>query len=201
MWLIFLQIWWLLLLFFPQNSQVCVICTGFFCGHSAKICHKKDSSWGCHQSHLYQKQNKSMNCFLSNAWWAKVPLSCQLEFGAVSGKARSMQAYVQCWVGTCFGRYCKKWTGSHFQNWTRIRSFQKELNHLCVEYELKSRKKSFFFKWLELRVDRRLIDSQPLVLIWVTKNWIEIGSEFWNGNQIPIPFTCNVKLRQFLVMF
>jgi hypothetical protein len=42
---------------------------------------------------------------------------------------------------------------------TRSRSFQKELNLLCAEYELKLRKNTLFLKWLELRVDSRLIDS------------------------------------------
>jgi len=31
---------------------------------------------------------------------------------------------------------------------TRIRSFKKELNHLCAEYELNSRKKTLFLKFV-----------------------------------------------------
>ncbi len=77
-----------------------------------------------------------------------MPLSCQLEFGAVSGKARSMEALVQCWVGTALVDIARNELGliCRTETRTRIRSFQKELNHLCAECELKSRKKTLFLK-------------------------------------------------------
>jgi len=56
-----------------------------------------------------------------------VPLSCQLEFGAafakvfsVSGKARSVEAYVQCWVGTCVAIYAGSNSDLEEPNWNWV---------------------------------------------------------------------------------
>jgi hypothetical protein len=202
--------------FFPPKNSLCTIFTGFYCDHTAKICHRKDTGWGCHQSCVYRKQNKTMNCFLSNPWWAKVPLSCQLEFGAafakvfsVWGKARSMEAYVQCWVGTCFAKYAGSNSDLQERNWNRVwfsklklelnQIFSQRTEHLCVELELESRYKFLKKKWFQSRVNWRLINRNHQF----TVNWIEIGCDFlnWNQHQIPNSIYAGTKIETVLIYF
>jgi hypothetical protein len=216
MWLFFsLKIWWLLVLSFPQKTAFVQFALIFIVTTLPKFA-TKNTGWSCPKTYVYQKQNKTMNCFLSNAWWAKVPLSCQLEFWAafakvfsVWGKARSMEAYVQCWVGTCFAKYAGSNSDLQEPNWNWVwfsklklelnRIFSKRTGPFMCRIGTRIKIQGFEKKWFESRVNQRLIIRNHQFCCGLLRTGLKLGLTFWIGTNtnFPIVFMHEPKLRQF----
>ncbi len=140
MWLFFpLKIWWLLLLSFPQKTAFVQFALVFIVTTLPKFATKKTRVQAVTRLMYTKNKTKQWTVFSampdeqkchSHVNW-NLELLLQKVF-SVWGKARSMEAYVQCWVGTYFVKYAG--SNSDLQepnwNWVWFSKLKLELNQI-----------------------------------------------------------------------